>query len=162
MPKFRPSRLMVIPALLSVACPQSEAQRGRDALKKVAALHRELHDCHCRHAQAFAKTPEGAQARTAPLWPQCPLADVDGLLISKALLKGYMDLETRSAPRDLPANARSYLERRAALAQAEAEALERAAPVDPASVPGKVRAASLAMWREDGAIVRNYLAAMAP
>lgn len=150
--------LLAATALLSLGCPESEAQRGRDALKQVAGLHRELLACHRRHAQAFAAGLDG-QGRTEPLWVQSPLADVDGRLVSKALLLSYLDLETRSAPRDLPANARAYVAFRAGVARSAAEALERN-PGDPATLDGRIRAASLAMWREDEALAQKYLAAL--
>lgn len=160
MPRPLPSCFLATTALLSIACPETEAQRGRDALQVVAASHKELFACHRRHAQAFAATQAGAQARTQVLWATNPLGDVEGLLISKNLLISYVELQARSAPRDLPANARRYLEQRADLAKAAAEALERAEPVAPASFAGQVRAASQALWREDEAIVRKYLAAL--
>lgn len=160
MPTPRAAYLLFLPALFSLGCPESEAQRGQDALKQITAMNRELNGCHRRHAQAFARTPEGAAARNTALWPLNPLSDVEGVLIAKALMKGTLDLEARSAPRDLPANARHYLEGMATLTTLELGILERAEPGDPASTSSRIRTATLTMRQEDLLIIQKYRTAL--
>lgn len=161
---MRRSSLACLSLLLSVAslgCPESRAHRTHRILERVSRMHREIYDSHRGMAQAFARQEQGRLPQTAQGWVflgwgKCPLADTDGDRISGALLKAWMDLRARAEAGDAAVIARDYAAQRARLSRAALADL--GAPGDPATLDGRIRAASAEVHRRDLAIETRYQA----
>jgi hypothetical protein len=150
--------LLAAAVALSLGCPETRAQRGRDALELVVSMHRELCRSEIRQAKAFLARPEAGEASRLPLWPRCRVADADGLRIERDLLDHYLALRRGGRDEDLPERVRAYLAQREQRARAEVAALDQADRADPRSVDVVVRQGEREIYREEAAIVQAYRA----
>jgi hypothetical protein len=150
--------LVAVAALaLCLGCPETRAQRGRDALRLVVRMHREICQAEIRQARAFQFRPEITQARHLGFWPRCRVADTEGLLIQRDLLDHYLALRRGARDEDLPERVRQYLAWRADQAQREMAALDQADRIDTTPLDVLVRQGNREICQEQAAIAQKYL-----
>lgn len=121
----------VLPALLaatvalSLGCLETRAARGRDALRLVVQLHREICRTEVREAWAFHARPEAAQAARLAFWPRSRVGDTDGLRVERDLLDSYLALRRSGPDSALYGRVQQYLLGRAERDRREMAALDR-------------------------------------
>jgi hypothetical protein len=149
--------MLVLVAALSLGCPETRAQRGRDALDLVVRMHREICQAETRRAWAFRNRPEWVQARLLASWPRSRVADTDGLRVERDLLISFMALRQGARDEDLPEQVRQYLLRRLDREGQELDALDRLDRSDAAPLDALVRQGDREICQEEREIVRRYL-----